>query len=304
MYWFQRWFEKVTEAVRSESSTIQNAIHQQKESIAKDIETRNEKQAEIGTIIARAIYTASDTVPDYEKTQRQKEHSLQWGMFGVTLFAAFAAAGAAWGAFYYAGIANKQLCEMRRTNDLTDKALKKSDDALSQTLSKMQGQIDVAQSALKQSRAQIRLENRAWISPVTANMEVQKKDAYDQALFPPTYIVRVTYGNTGRTPAIHVRAVINQAGNANLIPDKDVPARRPKKYGLTIFPSDGPRSIVIAFPQEAKVGIPRGRPFYVFGTVWYDDTFSTSHWTQYCFVAVDRIEFEACSKHYDSDDTK
>jgi hypothetical protein len=115
-------FKRLSELLRSsfeslhrELSDVKDAAKQQERTMLEGIQACEEKERKQRVTVARAIVRASSTVPGYEQTQREKEHSLQWKMFWVTLFAALAAAAAASGAFYYASIANKQLVKMNDT---------------------------------------------------------------------------------------------------------------------------------------------------------------------------------------------
>lgn len=113
--WIPRWVKRLEEAIAKGSSEIQKTMAEQQRAARDASQTWEEKQTEVGATIAAAIKTASDAASNYEKPQRDKEHSLQWGMLWVTLFAAVAATGAAVGAFIYAHIAAGQLETMNRT---------------------------------------------------------------------------------------------------------------------------------------------------------------------------------------------
>lgn len=91
MYWFQRWFERITDAVRAESGAIQNSVKEQIGSISEDREAEKHDRAEAAKIIARAIQNASDSPSDYEKTQRNKEYGLQQGVLFLTVITAIGA---------------------------------------------------------------------------------------------------------------------------------------------------------------------------------------------------------------------
>jgi hypothetical protein len=114
-------FKRLYDSLRSLGETLRAEFHgaveviQQQESAVKDAsQTREQKQAEIGATIAAAIKTAADSVPDYEKTQRHKEHALQKALFWVTLAGTVAAVTAASGAIYYAAIAKETYGEIQR----------------------------------------------------------------------------------------------------------------------------------------------------------------------------------------------
>lgn len=110
--WLPRWVKRIIEAVQEESGTIKQSLAEQERAIKDAGQAAEEKQREVGATIAASIKAASDAATNYEKPQRDREHSLQWGMFLVTLTGTLFAAAAAAGAWYYAHIAAKQLCTM------------------------------------------------------------------------------------------------------------------------------------------------------------------------------------------------
>lgn len=103
--WIPRWTRLIVESVAKESRTIQEALKNQEQAIHDGTKASEEKQWEIGNTIADAIQAAAATVPEYEKTQRKKEYSLQRNLFWATLFAAVFAAIAAGAAIVYTRIA-------------------------------------------------------------------------------------------------------------------------------------------------------------------------------------------------------
>jgi hypothetical protein len=108
-------FEKFIRTIQTELNSLKEAAQQQIAAVHDTAQAGDQKEAEIGASIADAIHAAADTVPDYEKTQRKKEHSVQWAIFWVTLAGALFAATAAGGAWYYAGIAAHQARTMQDT---------------------------------------------------------------------------------------------------------------------------------------------------------------------------------------------
>lgn len=99
MVWFQRWFEKISAAVRSESHAVQEAVKQQVDSIRVDREAAKHKENEAAGIIAGAINDASKATSSYEKPQRNKEFWLQVGIAVLTLLTAVGALAAAFANF-------------------------------------------------------------------------------------------------------------------------------------------------------------------------------------------------------------
>lgn len=86
-----------------------------------------------------------------------------WGVLTGTLLVIVGAIAA--------GIYYGQLAEMRHTNDLTQQALNSSGDTLSQTLGKMQGQIDATNRLYGEAQKQTGLTTRL------ANQSVKSADA-------------------------------------------------------------------------------------------------------------------------------
>jgi hypothetical protein len=131
-------FNRLIDTVRSLfEREVQQASDKQESAVRNAANACGEKEREQRITIARAVIGASRTVPEYEKTQRRKEHSLQWKMLWVTLFAAVAAAAAAVGAIYYAGIAARQLdttnktyCEMRQQTEMFHRQLEATTAAI------------------------------------------------------------------------------------------------------------------------------------------------------------------------------
>jgi len=200
-----RQFNTLTEILKSLVDSVhrtKDAVEKQESAVRDTAQTWEKKESEIGSTIAAAIKTATDTVPQYEKCQRKKEHNLQRGLFWVALFAAVSAAAAAAGALYYAGIANGQLTEMRTTNDLTKRALGNGDESLKQTLAKMQGQIDETGKLSDQTSRLGDAANTANINAVNADRPWMggyiQVNNFAVGKMP---VITIVFSNSGKRPA-------------------------------------------------------------------------------------------------------
>lgn len=99
MYWIHRWFEKIANALHSESSVIQEEVKEQGNAIRIDLEATKHDQDNAARIIAGAIDKASSAASSYEYPQRDKEHRLQIAIViltFITALGALAAAAASW----------------------------------------------------------------------------------------------------------------------------------------------------------------------------------------------------------------
>ena len=137
MAYLPRPLKALVDALSAIQETIQNyaqAIHAANEG--------KEQQEEVGKKWRDEILTEYKKAEGNRTTSDERQYSVQNSLRWATWCAFIAAVAAAYGAFHYASIAADQLTEMRRTNCLTQKALANSDNALKQTLGKMQGQID------------------------------------------------------------------------------------------------------------------------------------------------------------------
>ena len=126
------------------------------------------------------------------RKQHWQQVLLTWGTWLAFIAAAF-----------YAGVAAFQLREFRRTNDLTQQALASSGDALSKTLTKMQGQIDATgelyrqtqrlAAAAEKANANVLEADRPWFGAV-----LTAQDALEVGKVPSYTVV---FLNSGKRPA-------------------------------------------------------------------------------------------------------
>ncbi|HUN82816.1 MAG TPA: hypothetical protein VMU48_00485 [Terracidiphilus sp.] len=188
-----------SETLRANLNQIQEAIENQVSSIRYGTQRCEEKERKQRITIARAIVRAASTVPRYEQTQRDKEHSLQWKMFWVTLFGALAAASAAAGAFYYAGIAKGQL------------------DAMNQTLLQTESQAQAAwksewyaQKSEADTRQLFYQDERAWVGFSGFSMQPDPSHLMSSPIIPGPYHPNSAVSeiiNSGKTPANQTQGI-------------------------------------------------------------------------------------------------
>lgn len=223
------------ETVRAELHGAIDVLQKQEGSLRNAGQAWEKKQTEVGTTIAAAIKTAADTVPEYEKNQRQKELAWQKALFWVTLFGAMAAAAAAGGAIYYAGVAKDTYVEIQRQTKATicaaeaaQSAAKTASDALgenkrqfsiasaqnqkqfSDTLAQIKAQTvqqktsaDAAQAAARTAQDTLVASNRPWLIAAPVSIFGPLEFTRGTIVLPVSYSIR----NTGHSPAI--KASIN-----------------------------------------------------------------------------------------------
>lgn len=129
------------------------------------------------------------------------------------------------------------------------------------------------------------LEERAWV--VTT-------DHIAQYAVPPgggeavDVYFDIYFKNTGKTPGINVVTVIGQYGDTNHIPETD-PYPNPVYHSETLGPDVGGILTGTIFPPAYPEGnlkaIKNKKPYFLAGTIWYDDIFGKHHWSQFCYQA-------------------
>jgi hypothetical protein len=157
-------------------------------------------------------------------------------------------------------------------------------------------QADAAEGQLREMRDEMIRGERAWIT-------ITKIDG--NFLTSGDLVISIYFKNTGRTPAINVMPMATCSFDKNLIGAVDTfPVGN--KYSQLIGPDVEPKisGSGIPIPAEAIKAIKNGMPYYVWGTVWYDDIFGSNHWTQYCFQVTTNIEFGEAAFHNTCDDAK
>lgn len=141
----------------------------------------------------------------------------------------------------------------------------------------------------------MKLDQRAWVGALDASPvgELEKGQATG---------VKITYVNTGKTPARDVRTHVDWKLEETAIPAYDSdPGVNLEHSRILLLPS-GKGSVARGMSDEVAAAINSDRPGYIFGTVWYDDIFGSHHWSQFCFrVRRGFREFDGCNTHNQSD---
>lgn len=99
---------------------------------------------------------------------------------------------------------------------------------------------------------------------------------------------RIYYQNTGKTLALNMESVIGMQTNVDAIPLKDIPPNPPANLGqltpgVTSFYNTPTNTLEM---RSAKAVYQGKVPFYLFGTIWYDDIFGINHWEQFCYRII------------------
>ena len=225
--------DKLREEIRESSRQQIGAIRESTEAICEN------KQSPLSTPLPVQI-----EVPQVDKDEQLSQFSRslrvqKWLCVGTWL--AFIAAG------IYAGIAARQLGEMKRTNELTQQSLNSSSDSLNATLLKMQAQIDqmsrLADNAGRQATQTTNLVNATHALAIAAGKQADEakqsaittEKTYEASLRPyvgvesdhteidsnkSTIVQTFTLKNSGQVPAdtltSHVKVLSNGAESISI----------------------------------------------------------------------------------------
>ena len=148
---------------------------------------------------------------------------------------------------------------------------------------------DAAEAAVKQTEANVRLDQRAWIA--LSNITGVPKEG---ELFRP----KVFFQNTGRTFAKNTHlAACGDFVDPDKLPDfaerletSDEKKRAAGKKVRALVPPNGNTHDTLEPPSEENrqtkdtiEGLQKGRmKFFIYGQVTYDDVFNQSHWFIFC----------------------
>jgi hypothetical protein len=188
--------------------------------------------------------------------------------------------------------------EMHNSGEQTDKIIA----ADKRIAAAMEGAVAQANNSFNATVEQSHLDQRAWVS-VGA---VHTINQYGMTLPAPEVgqplMVRVTFVNTGRTPAINMRWACKDeqtAGKEPRFPSYDyTPAETIPPNGTRICD----KIVSSNFSSEEKTEIANGKKwFYLHGQVNYDDIFGRPHWMRYCFFLTSGGAYGICQHHNDID---
>jgi hypothetical protein len=177
----------------------------------------------------------------------------------------------------------------QQSSDTSDKAvlLAKKSEREARKSSEDQGR--QSEKALKATIDNFHLEQRAWVSPAG----IRKT---------PNEVIEIRFKNTGRTPAIRQISARGQTTDITTIPNVDKePVGAPRANNAP----DGTKLMQIPLDAGSiQTFASKQRGVFIYGTVFYNDVFRESHWTQWCYEMIttpNSVEFETCPTHNDSD---
>jgi hypothetical protein len=117
----------------------------------------------------------------------------------------------------------------------------------------------------------------------------------------------ISYKNTGRTPALKVTCATGAALLPSRVPHAENTPNPPVNAGNLAPNGTGVVRSPIIMAGTMKA-VTDGVPLYLYGTIWYDDVFGKSHWSQFCWK-IERlkdnhnlISFRFWTNHNSSDD--
>jgi hypothetical protein len=187
----------------------------------------------------------------------------------------------------------KQLSEMRHTNELTRQALSSSDQALSQTLQKMQAQVEATNNlyaaadrqsiqarrsanylglGLENTRANVRFEDAPWLGIV--QVVTKPNGAFGE-------IITVQLQNYGKSPAFNLHSLVVPQSVAQGVHPEIHFDEKVAKGTATFFPNQ---------ISQINSGISGDLNLYKTGKIslylrialWYEDYWHGSHFDTFC----------------------
>jgi gas vesicle protein len=315
---------QLSRAIEKLSNELRETLQQQIDAIRDSAEaTRENKQSPMPSPLpVHAELQLPEADRTEQRTQHQRSHGLQiWLTVGTWL--AFIAAA------IYAGFAYYQLREMRQTNVLTKQALDNSNQSLTQTLNKMQGQIDQMSRLADNAKTQADRTRDIAQTSKDALISVQRAFVLPSSQVDPMVIenngtqsVRFTFHweNSGVTPArgtMHVSYRWNTAPLPDDFPFSDWWGEgQPHVNTPFIAGAKGTVGISVGpVPIQVIEGMQMNPPLYhlnFWGWAKYRDVFKNTHLTEFCseLIPIDvqsskddpnkrtvRYDLSNCSRH-------
>jgi hypothetical protein len=143
------------------------------------------------------------------------------------------------------------------------------------------------------------LDERAWVTE--SHVGIEQSQIGDSVYF------KLTYENTGRTPALNVESMIGATTSRTNINEQDKFPDPPLNAGI-VRPGGSGFCFTDPIPIANVQSIYKGSSSYVYGTIWYDDIFGKHHWSQYCLQTTSKhagvLEFNYTPFHNSCDDVK
>jgi hypothetical protein len=150
---------------------------------------------------------------------------------------------------------------------------------------------DAAQKQLAEMQADSRLDQRAWVLTYGCE-EIQTSNDFK--------IFRVIIKNIGKTPAVNVQNVIfaGKCTDIDALPRREY---QPPSNGVIIVPNAATEARTL--PTNGWMA--HSGTLYVWGTVWYQDIFTNSHWTRFCYGwDTNNSSYFVAGVHNATDDTE
>lgn len=290
-YYVTRQLSKAIDRLRED---LREAFQKQTSAVEDSARASNEERREIPRIIASAIETAAKDIPTHEKSQRDKEYRQQNRLILAT-WCAFAAA------FIYAAIAAFQLHQMKRANDLTKQALANGNQALSETLAEMQGQIDQMSRLADNAKSEA---DRTKDLAATAAGQLKEIKSTDRAFIfvpsvsavaskgadgSPGFVTFFSWQNSGSTTTKNLQIESNVGPAKQFGPSfaftfpigsKRIPTMIGPKSEETIWTSVADYAYIIRSIYTTNGG------WYAYGRATYNDVFGKGHLTEFCWQAA------------------
>jgi len=206
------------------------------------------------------------------------------------------------------GASIAQWREMSDAGTQTDKIIA-ADERLAIAMERSVAQ---AETAFAAANKQAILSQRAWISvKIAAAIQPGAGRPPNPFILGQPFDVRITWKNTGRTPALRVRSVTKRSGFVakdghfgtpdflykpedfqsldNLMPDAEI-------YGDTITGPLNEADIKQITSNQVHV--------FIYGRIEYDDVFSVHHWRTYCGQLLPTGAIALCPDHNEIDNNQ
>lgn len=139
-------------------------------------------------------------------------------------------------------------------------------------------QAEAAEKQLGEMKREQMLSERAWVFAfegiVQPHVETNKGDFF-----------RINFRNTGKTPALHVRAWMDQSGDLGISSTNQIDSASPQFSGILAPDATGSVDTAvrpmepntIEYLRHVNIG------YFVYGIIRYDDIFGTNHWSRFVY---------------------
>jgi hypothetical protein len=198
-------------------------------------------------------------------------------------------------------ILKNQLKEMHEGGGQTDKIIA-ADERMA---SAMENSVGQAQRTFVATTEQAEIAQRAW---VYATVHPGTPDHFGAG---KPLDIRVTFKNTGRTPALKVRAatyrttIPTEVSSIFVLPDRVYAAKGYVSQGTIDPDSTRYADLVYSLTEEDVRRIDHIEVrIYVYGRIEYEDVFGTPRWTTFCTFLLPGGDFALCNKNNEIDNNQ